>query len=272
MELLTILLSGLLGLLSPVGLVTDKIIEGKLRSRLSKVEQLQVRVDNTPNYQLLQGKVDRVRIAGRGLWLRPNIRIGALEVETDPVSLDLQRLRQRDRQSPVASLRQPLQAGLRLVLTENDLNQTLQSPAVAARLRAVGSRLLGGAPENYEVLSTKVDFLSNNRLRFQVELRQKGGQPQAIALESGFGITAGHKFQLIEPAVSINGKALSPLLIAGFSAGLGDRLDLRSLEERGITARVLQFKIDTSELEVAAFVRVDPSKQASAKPTGANRP
>ena len=272
MELLTILLSGLLSLLSPVGLVTDKIIERNLRARLNKVEQLQVRIDNTPSYQLLQGKVDRVRIAGRGLWLTPNIRIGALEVETDPVSLDLQSLRQRDRKSPIASLRQPLQAGLRLVLTEKDLNQTLQSPAVTARLRLLGSRFLGGSPENYEVLNTKADFLDNNRLRFQVELQQKGGQPQAIALESGFGFTAGRKLQLIEPAVSINGKALSPLLIAGFSAGLGDRLDLRTLEERGITARVLQFKIDSNELKVAAFVRVDPSKQATAKPTGANSP
>ncbi len=272
MELLTILLSGLLGLLSPVGIVTDKIIEGNLRSRLSKVEQLAVRVDNTPNYQLLQGKVDRVRIAGRGLWLTPNVRIGLLEVETDPVSLDLQRLRQGNRKSAMASLRQPLQAGLHLVLTEKDLNQTLQSPAVAARLRLLGSRFLGGSPENYEVLSTKADFLGNNRLRFQVELREKGKEQQAIALESGLSIAAGHKFQLVEPAVSINGKALPPLLIAGFSSGLGDRLDLRTLEEKGITARVLQFKVDTSELEVAAFVRVDPSKQASVKPTGANHP
>lgn len=272
MELLTILLSGLLGLLSPVGIVTDKVIEGNLRSRLNKVEQLAVRVDNTPNYQLLQGKVDRVRIAGRGLWLTPNIRIGELEVETDPVSLDLQRLRQGGRKSPIAALRQPLKAGLHLVLTEKDFNQALQSPAVAARLRLLGSRFLGGSPENYEVLNTKIDFLGNNRLRFQVELREKGKEPQAIALESGFGIAAGHKFQLIEPAVSINGQALSPLLVAGFSSGIGDRLDLRTLEERGITARVLQFKIDNSELEVAAFVQVDPSKQASAKPTGANPP
>lgn len=272
MELLTILLSGLLGLLSPVGLVTDKIIESNLRSRLSKVEQLQVRVDNTPNYQLLQGKVDRVRIAGRGLWLTPNVRIGALEVETDPVSLDLQRLRQSGRKSAMASLRQPLQAGLHLVLTEKDLNQTLQSPAVAARLRLLGSRFFGGSPENYEVINPRADFLGNNRLNFQVELREKGKEPQTIAIESGFGIAAGHKFQLIEPAVSINGKALSPLLIVGFSSGLGDRLDLRTLEEKGITARVLQFKIDTSELEVAAFVRVDPSKQPSPKPTGATPP
>src|SRR4028118_813800 len=106
MEFFTILLSGLLAVLSPVNLVADKVTEGAIRARFNKVEQLKVRIDNAPNYQLIQGKVERVRIAGRGLWLTPDIRIGALEVETDPINVDLQSLRQSDNRSPRASLRQ----------------------------------------------------------------------------------------------------------------------------------------------------------------------
>ena len=263
MEFLTILLSGLLALVSPVGLVTDKVVESNLRSRFNKVEQLQVRVDNAPSYQLVQGKVERVRIAGRGLWLTPEIRIGTLELETDPVNLDLQRLRQRSQGSPRASLRQPLQTGVRLVLTEDDINKALQSPAVAARLRLVGSRLLGGSPERYEFLNPRVDLLGNNRLRFQVEVQEKEAQPLAIMVESGLGITAGHSLQLIEPAVSVNGRALSPQLVAAFTRRLSDRFDLRTLEEAGITARILQLTATQGELEIAAFVRVDGSNPAS---------
>jgi len=55
----TIILSGLLGLVSPVGSVIDRTAENAIRSRFEKVEQLQVRVDNAPSYQLLQGKVQR---------------------------------------------------------------------------------------------------------------------------------------------------------------------------------------------------------------------
>lgn len=65
MEFFTILLSGLLGLVSPAGLVIDRTAESFIRSRF-EVEQLQVRVDNAPSHQLLQGKVERVLIAGRG--------------------------------------------------------------------------------------------------------------------------------------------------------------------------------------------------------------
>jgi hypothetical protein len=272
MELLTILLSGLLGLLSPVGLVVDKVIENNLRSRLNKVEQLQVRVDNAPSYQLVQGKVERVRIAGRGLWLTPDVRVGALEVETDPINVDLQRLRQGGQRSPRASLRQPVQAGLRLVLTEADINKALQSPAVAARLRQIGSRLLGGSPERYQFLNPKVEFLSNKRLRFQVELLEKDAQPLAFSLESALGITGGRRLQLIDPAVSVNGKPLSSTLVSAFTGAVNNRLDLRTLEEAGIVARLLKLDINPGELDVAAFVRVDASNQASAPSAGERRP
>ena len=70
MEFLTILLSSLLGLVSPTGLVTEKVANNVVRSQFSKVEQLQIRIDNPPSHQLLQGKVQRIRMAGRGLQLK----------------------------------------------------------------------------------------------------------------------------------------------------------------------------------------------------------
>ncbi len=268
MEFITILLSALLAVLSPVNLVADKVTEGAVRSRLNRVEQLKVRIDNAPTYQLLQGKVERVRLAGRGLWLTPDIRVDALELETDPLNVDLQRLRQGSQRSPRAALRQPVQAGVRLVLTQSDINKALQSPAVAARLRIVGSRILGGSPERYEFLNPQVELLGSNRLRFQMEVREKDAEPLVIMVESGLGIIAGQRLQLIEPSVAINGKPLSPPLVSALTRGVSNSVNLRTLEEGGITARFLQFKVDKGELEVAAFVRVDTSKQASASSTG----
>lgn len=271
MEFFTILLSSLLAAVSPVGLVIDTVVENAFRSRLNKVEQLQVRVDNAPSYQIVQGKVERVRIAGRGLWLTPDIRIGILELETDPISLDLQRLRGGEG-SPREAIREPVQAGMRLVLSEEDMNKALQSPAVIARLQGIANRLLGGSADRYELRNPQVDFLGDNRLRFQLELREKDAEPLAIGLESGLSITAGHTLQLIDPAVSVNGRVLSPRLVAGFTAGFSNRLDLRKLEDAGITARLLQLNVNPGDLEVAAFVRADALNRASALGTGMNRP
>jgi hypothetical protein len=108
MEFLTILLSSLLGLIVPVGIVIDQTASSNIRSRFLKIEELQVRIDNLPTHQLLQGRINRVRIAGRSLQLRHRgIDITALELETDAIELDIHN---RTRKQP--KLKQPLQVGL----------------------------------------------------------------------------------------------------------------------------------------------------------------
>jgi hypothetical protein len=52
-------------------------------------------------------------------------------------------------------------------------------------------------------------------------------------------------------------------LVAGFARGITNRFNLRTLEEAGITARILQLTANQGELEIAAFVRVDGSNAAS---------
>lgn len=252
MEFFTIFLSSLLGLVSPAGLVVDQIAQNAIRSQF-EVEQLQVRVDNAPSYQLLQGKVERVRIAGRGLQpKRQDIRIAALELETDPIDLDLRSLGPRQ-----LKLERPLQTGLRLVLTQKDINQALQSPKLTARL----SKLSLGE-QRYNFVNPRVEFLANNRLRFQVELQEQGDvKPLAITIETGLSVLAGRQLQLVKPSVSVNGAAAPEQFVSAIATNLSEQLDLRNLEGYGLQARILQLKITPQELEIAAFLRVEPSSR-----------
>jgi len=98
MEWLTITLASVLTLLTPAGAIIDTVLAHTLRSQVQKVEQLAVRVDNTPNYQALQGKIARVRISARGIYPRADVRIEKIELETEPISLDLRQLQQKKRQ------------------------------------------------------------------------------------------------------------------------------------------------------------------------------
>jgi hypothetical protein len=268
MEFIAIFLSGLLALVSPANLAIDRIADNAIRSQFDKVEQLQVRVDNAPNFQIVQGKVERVRIAGRGLWVTPEFRIAALEVETDPLNFDVARLREKGVR-PTELLKQPLQAGVRLVITQQDINQALQSPTVSAQLRKLGSRILGSNADmlvqRYEFVNPQVEFLGDNRLRFQLELQEPGNADKlVVSVESGLGIVAEHQLQLIEPNVLVNGKPVPPPLLAVFVSGLNSRLDLRTLEDAGIAARLLKLDLNKEQLELAAFVRVEKPEAASA--------
>ena len=261
MEFLTILLSSVLALVSPVGLVIDRTAENAIRSQFEKVEHLQVRVDNAPSYQLLQGKVERVRIAGRGLQLKQqDLSIAVLELETDPIDLDPRSLGLRQ-----PKLQRPFQAGVRLVLTQEHINQALKSPELTASLRNLGISELGNEtdePEQrYDFVNPRVEFLENNRLRFQVKLTSGSVKPLTITGESGLGVRLGRQIQLIEPGVYVNQEAVPNQLVSAIAASLSKQLDLRNMSGYGIQARLLKLKVSQNELEIAAFLRVEPSSR-----------
>jgi hypothetical protein len=253
MELITILLSGLLGILAPIGFISDRVAANNIRDRIESAETLAVRIDNAPSYQLLQGKVERVRVAGRGLVLRPDLRVAALELETDPIAFD---------RSQGFKLEEPLQAGVRLEITEADANQFLQSSRVTERLKNIELNLPGNAnqqPEAYSIKTVQVDFLAGDRLKFLVTLQGKqSGTESQITAESGLGISAGRQLQLIEPKVRLGDADVPAEIITLLTTGLIQQLDLGRLDESGLTARVLNFEIADEQLDLATFVRVEP--------------
>lgn len=273
MEFITIFLSALLGVLGSVGFFVDRFVETAVRQRFQRVEQLQVRIDNAPNYQLVGGKVQRVRIAGRGFWLTPEARIDVLELDTDPLNADIQALR-GGKNSPLAALREPAKAAFRLALTQEDVNKLLQSPKISQQLQDLSSRFLGNMSgeqlQAYEIINPRIEFLPENRLRLQVELQQKAGtgsgenstaQKLAVIAESGIRIVKGQQLELISPAVSINENTIPEFLISALAQNFIDELDLKKLQQSGITARILDFQVNQDKLEIAAFVQVQPQEK-----------
>lgn len=260
MEFLAIFLSSLITLVSPAGFVVDRVAQNTLRKQFKSVEQLEVRIDNAPNYQLVQGKVDRVRIAGRGVFPAEDIRLEALEVETDPIQLEARRLRRGKPQ-----LEKPLRAGVRLVLTQADLNRALRSPTVLKRLTALGFSALGQSsrqrPQRYSLLNPRIALLPNQRLQLQAEL-QESNDPATlnIVAESGVEIIAGRQLRLINPTLLINNEAVPEQVIRPIANGLADQSDLRQLEKSGITARILQLHVTEKQINVAAFVQIAPDQ------------
>jgi hypothetical protein len=259
LEFLTIFLSSLITLVSPAGFVVDRVAQNTIRKQFKAVEQLEVRIDNAPSYQLVQGKVDRVRIAGRGLFPADGIRLEALELETDPIQLDARRLR-----SGKPRLEKPLRAGVRLVLTQADLNQALRSPTVLKRLTALGSGALGQSNsrqrnQRYSLLNPRLILLANQRLQLQAEL-QEANDPATLKIvaESGVEIIAGRQLQLINPTVLINNEAVPEQVIRSIAKGISEQSDLQQLEKSGITARILQLNVTERQINVAAFVQVKP--------------
>jgi hypothetical protein len=263
METLTIVLSALLGLLSPVGTVGDRLAEKTLRRQLVSAESLRVRIDNPPTHQILRGKIAKVWIAGRGIVLQEGLRIAEIDLETDPIDVDFQRLASGKAKDPRTTLDKPLQAGIRLVLTEADLNQGLRSPLVADRLKQLSIQALrlssAEALDRYEFQIPQVDLLENQRLRFRVNLQAQASPEDKLTItgETGLAIAQGHQVQFINPQISVEDVAVPPEILDPLITGLQKQLDLVQLEPEGITGRILQWQITDNAVQVAVFVRIE---------------
>lgn len=277
-DFFTALLSTLLALGSPVGYALDQVAADNFRNLLYRVEQLEVRIDNAPNYQIIQGRIDRLRLASRGAWLTPEVRLDTLEVETDPIDLDFSRLSTRlsssaanlpltevispDAQAlvPPGLLRTCFQAGVRLVVTEADLQKALQSPRAQSLIQEIAKRFLGSEAETMQI-TPQVKFLGSDRFQLQVELASptqnnstQNNQSTKINLESGITVVDGSRFQLVNPVLQINNNPLPSSIVTAVSSSLLDSLNLKNLESRGIILRLLQIKITQGQIQTAAFV------------------
>jgi hypothetical protein len=247
------------------------------------VEQQAVRIDNQPNYQVAQGQIARVRIASRGVRLKPGVRISSLDVESDPLAVRLSQLKFTNLESLRASLVTPASGVVKLVLTEQDLNQALQSPEIQERLQKNLNRLIasqaGSTSISYRLSELQLKLRPKNRLQVSFKLsrpraklnrasssspgtsrEKKSSRELAISLELTLKVVDGKVLRLLEPQGIVNGRPMSSRLLAGFATGIGDRLNLKTLEADGILARILQLEINEDDLQLIGFARLETKK------------
>ena len=276
MEFFTTFLSSLIVLGSHVGYALDQVAADNFRNRLYRVEQLEVRIDNAPNYQIIQGRIDRLRLASRGAWLTPEVRLDTLEVETDPIDFDFSRLSNSTASPPLplataleaptllppGLLRTPFQAGVRLVITEKDLQQALESPRVQSLIREIASGFLGSEAATMQIIP-QVRFLESDRFQLQIEFLasnqnnlNQNNPSLKVNLESGITILDNSRFQLVNPVLQVNNNPLPSSIVTGVTSSFLDSFNLQSLESRGIVLRLLQLKIIQGQFQAAAFISI----------------
>ena len=279
MEILTIVLASLLSIGSSGGIVLDKIVQGKIRDRVLSVEEQAVRIDNQPNYRAARGELARVRIAGRGVRIEPGIRIAAIDLETDPLAVKLDKIKLSSIERLRESLVTPATGAARLVFAEADLNQALQSAKIQQQLQKTLNRLIarkaGSNNIRYQISDIRLDLRPQNRLRVDFRLSRprpnrlssaddsgtsrvrNASRELVISLELTLQVINGKKVRLLDPQGTVNNRPMSPRLLDGFATGISDRLNLNTLEADGILARILQLEINEDNLELVSFVRLE---------------
>lgn len=251
MELLVSLLTGFLGLLGVPGIVIDRAATDLIRQQLHRADILEVRVESAPNYQILQGKVDRVRVAGRGIYPTEFLRIDAIDIETDPLSIDLG-------SNPV-TLRRPLQASAKVVLQSADINRALRSPNILNAFKGLKIDLGGGVIDQFDLTEPEVTFIRDNLVKLNMKLRPADPKKPTLDIEAQakINLIGGRRIQLEGVTINLQGVRFPDEILQTFTDNLNQLLDLQQLESRGIFARVLKLEITEARLQVVGFVKIE---------------
>ncbi|MBD2318050.1 LmeA family phospholipid-binding protein [Phormidium tenue] len=260
MELFAGLLTTVLGLAGSPGIAIDKIATDFLRGQIVRADVLEVRVDNAPNYQVLLGNVDRVRVAGRGVYILEFLRIDQIDLETDPISIDPNVL-----QSGKVVLRRPLQAAVRVVMRSEDVNTALRSPNVQTSFKNLSIDITGTNknPEILDLIDPEITFLEGDRLRLSASLQSKPtpAKPNPskldVSINAELKTIGGTKLQIINPRIELSGTPVPERIAKAFTEGLNKVLDLRQLESKGITARVIRLELTEGKMQVIGFAKMD---------------
>lgn len=220
MDIVAIVASALMALLSPTGMVLDSVATDALRQQVVSADALVVRIDNVPNHQILNGRIDQARVAARGIYPRqlPGLRIAAIDLETDSVAVDLGALRQGQ-----IKLNAPAQAALRLRIQADDINAFLASPQVQAWLDTLQFDLPGVSDRvqrRYGLANPTLAFLDGDRFRLVVDLEdQVLAETIPITLETGVRVIDGHRIEVVEPRLEVEGVEFPPELVLSFAEG-----------------------------------------------------
>jgi hypothetical protein len=268
MELVTVILSGLLTLISPVGVVAENEIADRLRSQVQSIDELKIRIDNIPSYRIVGGKVDRIRLSSRGIQVNPDFRIASLELETDPLDIDLQAVRSENEPQNLAQyLDKPAKIAINIGFTAEDINKALRSSDIIQYIEDTIAEFLppkeDGTPKRLEIQDLQIDLNTDDRLAIAATVQNPRSTPEnpsfsRINLELGITIPNGRTIEIIDPKGTVNDKKLRESVLRAFVKRFTTALDLKQLESAGIFIRVLQLELEPNQFNFVTFIQVEP--------------
>jgi LmeA-like phospholipid-binding len=107
----------------------SQAVERRISEELDEVEQIDIEI-KTDIGKLFRGQVNQVALAGQGLVVQDKIRVQDIKLQTDSISIN-----------PLSvifgqlELNEPVNADVRIVLTESDINDALTSEVIYRLVR-----------------------------------------------------------------------------------------------------------------------------------------
>ncbi|CAD5927886.1 hypothetical protein PCC9214_01088 [Planktothrix tepida] len=217
--------------------LVSKVVGTAIAALFKRSEKIEANVRAEPVAKLLQGSVDGFDFIGNGMLMYNGLRIAVMELYVQAVSIDFSAIF-----TGQVKLRQPTQASLRVVLTEEDLTDSFNTPFVVEKLQRLQYQ---GEPLKFT--QTLMTITPEKALRIQSEILLGNSQePVQVDFTTQVEVQDRQKIRFVDVQYSGNQEAIN--LSQALVNHVNDLLDLDKFALDGTQLKVDRLRIQNNSL------------------------
>ena len=217
--------------------IVSKAVGAAIAALFKRSEKVEANVRAEPVAKLLQGSVDGFDFIGQGMLMYNGLRIAVMELYLEAVSIDFGAIFAGN-----VKLRQPTQATMRVVLTEEDLTSSFNTPFIIDKLQRLQYQ-----GQSLKFSDTEMRITPEKKLHLQSQVRVgDSNQPISLNFTSQVDIEERRKIQFTD--VSYEGDSEAVSLGKALIDHVNNLLDLDKFALDGTLLRIDRLRIQNESL------------------------
>lgn len=230
--------------------LVSKAVRAAISALLKQTDKLEVKVKAEPVAKLFQGSVDGFDFIGQGLLMHSGLKVQAMELYVQAVSIDFGAIFKGQVQ-----LKQPTQATMRIALTQEDLTDSFNTPFLTEKLQQLSYE---GMPLFFE--KTLITISDDQALRMQSAIR-RGTEEQVIDVDITAHLVVHDRRKIQFVDVIYGGDPLAVELGKAITEHVNGLLDLDQFALDGMTLRVDQLRLKNQQMTLYGIANIDKFPQ-----------
>ncbi len=217
--------------------LVSKVVTGAIAALFKRTGKLEATVRAEPVTKLLQGSLDGFDLIGHDLLMHNGLRIKAMEMYLQAVSIDFGAIFQGQ-----VKLKQPTTASMRVVLSEEDLTTSFNTPFIVEKLQK-----LQYEGEHLKLQNTQIIFNEDRSLQLLTAATLGENRPP-LELDITAQLEAYERQKIQFTQVTYKGETEAIELSESLINHVNDLLDLEKFALDGINLKVDRLRLQNKQI------------------------
>ncbi|GCL55964.1 hypothetical protein NIES3806_33210 [Microcystis aeruginosa NIES-3806] len=214
----------------------SKVVSAAIAALFKRTGKLTATVRAEPVAKLLQGSIDGFDFIGQSMLMYNGLRIEAMELYVQAVAIDFSAIF-----TGQVKLRQPTRATLRVVLTEEDLTTSFNTPFIVEKLQRLEY-------EGKSIHCQNTELILNDDKTLTLKSLIKLGEEEPILLEMTTAVVVEERLKIQFVDVVYQGDERSKALGEALISHVNNLMDLDKFALDGTQLRVDRLRLKDKQI------------------------